>query len=310
MNIGGTKTCCTREEFYNQIEGNILTQCDLTDVGTFYFVYGEVDKTDECKRSRIYLTFYNEAEKVVHTSKVASHIALRRDRFMSRDSCFALTPNAFLFNDCLITLDEAWETSYFHTLSNQLTLELADHLSEQTTVHKTGLARIRETAKTDFTLECDEGHKIEVHRSVMEGLWPLFQRMMSSNMKEVTEKRVRLNMPRTTLEVLVRHLYEERLNLTFMDAANLIVYAQMYELAELLDLATDKVRSVRMDFSQAIYLWRKGSEAQNESVRKYASERIEELMPDVEDNDGRIENLEKAKLVSLFSDVARARTWP
>lgn len=127
-------------------------------------------------------------------------------------------------------------------------------------------------------------------------------------MKEVAEKTVRLNMPRTTLEALVRYLYGERLDLSVMDAANLIVYAQMYELTELLHLATDQVRSSRIDCSQAIYLWRKGFEAQNENLRAYASRTIEKLMPDVEDFDGEIAYLERAELVSLFTDVARARS--
>lgn len=38
VTVGGTKTPCTREEFDKQIYGRIYSQCDLKDVGTFYFV--------------------------------------------------------------------------------------------------------------------------------------------------------------------------------------------------------------------------------------------------------------------------------
>lgn len=123
-------------------------------MGTFYFVIGDVvedddDDDDDVDVSKsIYLTFYNEKERVVHTSKVAALSSTNRSC-----SSYALSPNAFMILGCLVTLDEAWETSYFHTLNHQVTLELADHISGRTSVHKTGLARIRETAKTDFTLE-------------------------------------------------------------------------------------------------------------------------------------------------------------
>lgn len=300
LNIGGVKTPCTRKEFDKQIEGKIHSQCDLKDVGTFYFVLGEVAEFDEFKRSDIWLKFYNKEEKVVHTSKIAPIMGPRNKPCTS----FAVTQDVFILSGSMLSFDKTWGACHFNTLNSQVKLDMADYLTDQTSIHKTGLARIKETAETDFTLLCDGGQKIEVHRSVMEGLWPFFQGMMSSNMKEVAEKKVKLTMPKTTLEALVRYLYGEKLNLAFGDAANLIVYAQMYELTELLDLATEKVESVNMSITQAIYLWRKSFEAQNEGVREYASETIEKLMPDVEDFDGEIEGLKKAELVSLFSDVA------
>ncbi|KAG5360696.1 hypothetical protein CJU89_3777 [Yarrowia sp. B02] len=183
----------------------------------------------------------------------------------------------------------------------------ASAVNSLTTIHETGLSQIRGTADTDFTLECDGGAKIQVHRAVLEGLWPFFKRMMDSNMKEETQKKLKLPMPRSTLEALLRYMYGEDLDFEFRDAANLIVFAQMYDIPELLELADGEVECTPMDIGQAIYVWRKSFEAQNEDVRDYASSRREELMPEVEDFDGEIVNLKKVELIALFSDTMSAR---
>lgn len=91
--------------------------------------------------------------------------------------------------------------------------KMADQLANLTSVQETGLARINQRAETDFALECDEGHQIGVQRSVMEGLWPFFKGMMGSNTKEVTDKKLKLSMPKSTQEVLVQYLYGEKPNL-------------------------------------------------------------------------------------------------
>lgn len=97
-------------------------------------------------------------------------------------------------------------------LNKQVKLDMADHLSEQTTVHKTGLARIREIAETDFTLLRDGGEKIEVHRSVMEGLWPFLPGSDGFQHERGDPEKVK---PKSTLEALVRYLYGEKLDLAF-----------------------------------------------------------------------------------------------
>lgn len=80
----------------------------------------------------------------------------------------------------------------------------------------------------------------------------------------------------------------------------------MYNLPELLDIATTEVKSVAHTIQQAIYLWRKAFEAKNEDVRGYSAGKIEGLIPKTSDFNGEIESLEKSEVVSLFSDVAVA----
>lgn len=302
LSIGGNTMPCTREEFDKQIEGKVRAKCPLKDVGTFYFVYGEADPMDTRGWYRIYIKFYNDEENVVHTSSFSPVI--------STGGCYhtgvAIDQNTFTFDNCLVTLTKTWSSCNYAKLSDQSKSALIGHLSKQTTVHKDGLSRIREVADSDFTLESDDGSTVSVHKSVLEGLWPFFKGMVDSKMEETTNKRVKLNMPKSTMDVLVRYLYGEDLNLQFDDAANLIVYAQMYDLPELLDLATEKVKQMTLSIQQAIYLWRKAFEAKNESVRAYSANKIEGLIPETKNFNAQIESLEKIELLSLFSDAAAA----
>ncbi|RDW24412.1 hypothetical protein B0I73DRAFT_23358 [Yarrowia lipolytica] len=306
LSLGGDETPATREQFDQDIEGNVYAQCELQNVGIFYFVFGDPVEGDREERSDIWLKFYNNKENVVHSSAHSIMMASRD----STDTCFAIDQDTFLFSGFLLTLDNAWSTVDFRKFDSHIESGMADFLTGQTSIHKTGLSRIRQDSEPDFTLICEDGDKIEVHRSVMEGLWPFFKGMMvSKNMREIEQKRrVKLSMPKTTLEALVRYLYGEVLDLTLMDAANLILYAQRYELPELVQLATTwlKREQEHVDIEQAIYLWRKSLEAENDHVRDFASKKIEQMMPEVEDFDDQIQHLKKNELISLFSDVSVA----
>lgn len=302
LNIGGKKTACTRKQFDKQIEGKLRAQCILKNVGTFYFVFGGVSREDSQGRHKVYLKFYNDEEGVVHKSAYALFICPRDHQGF----CHAIDQNTFMLESFMISMNEDWTKHNFIPMGPQDKTAFAAYLSDQTDVHKTGLSRIKRTADSDFTLESGDGETVAVHRSVMEGLWPFFKGMVDSNMEETSNKRVKLSMPKSTMDVLVRYLYGEELSLQFEDAANLIVYAQMYNLPELLDIATTEVKSVAHTIQQAIYLWCKAFEAKNEDVRGYSAGKIEGLIPKTSDFNGEIESLEKSEVVSLFSDVAVA----
>ncbi|KAG5355085.1 hypothetical protein CJU89_6910 [Yarrowia sp. B02] len=183
---------------------------------------------------------------------------------------------------------------------------IVDHLSDLTSVHREGLARIRETSEPDFALESAEGDKVQVHRSVMEGQWPFFRGMVNSNMQEASDKVVKLDMPKSTLDALVRYLYGERLALAFQDAANLIVSAQLYDLPELVDLATRRIFNESMNITQAVYLWHKSYEADNDELRGFAARVISEQMADMDDINDEVEHLKKNELVTLMHDISVA----
>lgn len=303
ITIGGEACCCTPQELDDQIRGKVLAQCFLEDLGTFYFVFEE-DDPNNAEQSAVYLKFYNDEDEELYTSY--EPVFYRKKN--TRDTCVAVSHNTFLFPEWTVAVNDDWREPICTQLPSNGTLRNAimDILSTQTSIHKTGLSRIRSSADTDFSLESEDGETVKVHKSVMEGLWPFFRGMVDSKMEESTHKNVKLSVPKSTLEEIVRYLYGEELELQFEDAANLIVSAQMYDLPELLELATKEVKKVEMSIEQAVYLWRKSFEARNEDVRDYASKRISKLMTEIDDFNDKIEHLEKIELVSLFQDISVA----
>lgn len=250
------------------------------------------------------MKFYNSDDEELHTS----HASVFSRRRGSQDICVAVSHNTFLFHNLVAAMNDDWSSVNCTQLPTDSTVKNAmiDILSGQTSIHKTGLSRIRSSADTDFTLQSEDGEKVQVHKSVMEGLWPFFRGMVDSKMEESTHKNVKLSMPKSTLEEVVRYLYGEELQFHFEDAANLVVSAQLYDLPELLERATKKIKGVTMTLEQALYLWKKSFEAQNLNVRNYASKRISKLMTEIDDFNDKIEHLEKNELLVLFQDVSQA----
>lgn len=134
LNIGGTKTACTREKFDTQIEGNLYAQCTLEGVGTLYFIYGDAVGNDD-NQNMVYLKFYDE-ESMVHTSKC---VVLQGTKGPLR-SCHAIDQNTYCFERHLISLNPDWSGSTFPPLSSSSTSALVAFLSKQTDVQKAGLA--------------------------------------------------------------------------------------------------------------------------------------------------------------------------
>ncbi|AOW00144.1 hypothetical protein B0I73DRAFT_131566 [Yarrowia lipolytica] len=298
--IGGKRTECTREDFEDEIKDRIVAQCSLKDVGIFYIVL--------CERKgpgwlSVCLQFYNDEEGVVHRSGV---LGWWRRKPKTGATCFAIDQNTFLFDSTLLLLDANWETCSSRRFSAQTRLGMAHFLTKQTSVHSTGLSRIRNTAGSDFKLMSEEGETVEVHKAVLQGVWPFFRDMLRVKQENEPQHRIKLPMPKSTLDVLMSYLYGEELQMEFHDAANLILNARMYNLPELLELAKTKVKSEPMDFQQALLLWQKSFRAQDEQVRDHASARIQQLMPAVDDFKREIQHLEKDELVALFSDVSVA----
>lgn len=275
-------------------------------MGTFYFVFGNEDEDDEedPEQSQVFLKFYNSENQELYNS----HVTVFCRKRGSQDTCVTISHNTFLFDSCFVTMNDDWSSVNCTQLPTNGTMKNAmiDILSGPTSIQKTGLSLIRSSADTDFSLESDDGEKVPVHKSVMEGLWPFFRGTVDSIMEEATHRNVKLSMPKSTLEQVVRYLYGEELQLQIEDAANLIVSAQMYDWPELLELAAKKIKEVTMNREQAVYLWRKSFEAHNQGTRNHASRRTSKLLTETDDFNTKIEHLEKNELLSLFQDVSQA----
>ncbi|KAG5368818.1 hypothetical protein CJU90_1048 [Yarrowia sp. C11] len=294
LNIGGTKVPCTYEDFIKETDMLFTTQCTLENVGRFYFVFGQVSHV--IIKFGFTLKFYNFDEGVVHTSPV---ITCSDPKFLQHRECQALDQNTFLFMHYLLSLDKEWKTATMVPITPS---ELIPFLTKQTHIQLNGLSRIRTEAPWDFTLISDELQFVEVHRSVMEGVWPYFKRTVEHDRPKNI---LRVEMPKSTIEVMVRYLYGQDMKLGFQDAANLLVSAQKYELPELLELVEVHLKCVTPTIQQAFYLWHKAFEAQNEDIRVHASGHILTLSPKAESSEfsSLIGQLDKDAMARLFSDV-------
>lgn len=102
LDIGGDETPCTKAEFDRQIYGNIHSQCELENVGTFYFVLEGDQSPKYMVHQRVSLKFFDEDEGMVHTSDV--ELWAKKDA----TKCVAVARNMFIFNGNLMTLNDSW----------------------------------------------------------------------------------------------------------------------------------------------------------------------------------------------------------
>ncbi|KAG5357819.1 hypothetical protein CJU89_4295 [Yarrowia sp. B02] len=188
--------------------------------------------------------------------------------------------------------------------------ELAKMLSETSldttpaSIQKDGLSRVRGGIEGDYTLKSREGETIKVHKAVVAPLWPFFKGLLDSDMKEASENEAELKVPTSTLEVIVRYLYGQDLELSFPDAANLVVAAQMYDLPELLEIAIEKITKTTIDLTEAVMAWRLGFEAKNPVVRKHCAGKVKSLMPTSDNFAEQIDDLSKEELQYLLHDIS------
>lgn len=301
----------TKEAFDAEIKGNIYASCILKDVGTFYFVYGVDDNSTATARHNVHLCYYNEALKQRHFSSASLFPAPSYP-----SEVIALSENAFVMSSVpelsatysLVTLKDNWGTSTVCRIEKESVQLLPDFIAARTNVQKSGLSQIRAAADGDFSLKSEDGQVIKVHKAVMTALWPFFKTMMQSEMKEAAENELELPMPHSTLEVIVRYLYGQDMSLLRGDATRLVVFAQMYDLPELLNIAIAKVKQSSWFLStrEVVYLWQKCNEANNIELREFATARLAQLMPDNTKFGEDIKDLGRDELSCLLQDLCIA----
>lgn len=241
----------------------------------------------------------------------ADHIGLVGTKNTTLSPDVAMDQNTFLIYGTpsahLVCLDDTWLTHTIRDINISTLKSIIDTYTPVVTPTPTvqsALSKVRHATEGDFSFISEGGDVIKVHRPVIEALWPFFKGMVDSQMKEADENVAHLSMPTSTLEVVVRHLYEEPLEMGFDDAARLIIFAQMYDLPDLLAAATDVVKRARLSIGQAIFLWQMSFEAKNGELQGYAAAKIANLMPKSKNFDEDVNGLEKVELVALFKDIS------
>ncbi|KAG5356736.1 hypothetical protein CJU90_2081 [Yarrowia sp. C11] len=317
MHIGGTQTRCSKADFETFIQGKRIASATLDNVGTFHFIFGHEAGDGYGKP---FLVYYNEKEGVKHVSCPLAY----KQRYISYPACVALDANTFLFRSdttaqgfeqgyyYMVTLSSCWGSSTYHRFSvgskdKMLRLLRVYEGHATTEVHRNGLARIRKASEGDLTLISNQNDRIKVHSSVLIGISAYFEALLKWNKNEEQPKELTIDIPTSTLEVVVRYFYGEKLDMEFVDACELIVYAQMSCLPELVHMACQWFKSrILGSMDEGVQLWKKSFEAQNSAMRAFSAGRLIEFLPP--DTDGLEDDWDMTaeELYQLWKDVAVA----
>lgn len=92
--------------------------------------------------------------------------------------------------------------------------------------------------------------------------------------------------------------------MSFQNAADLVVVAQMYDLPDLLNLAVEEIRLRDMTVDEGLTAWVKSKEAGNEDLREYCASKLKDKMSELVECKGRIEKLTKSDMLLLFMDIS------
>lgn len=294
----GIQKSCTQAEFQEELE-DLYSACHLKDVGTYYFTFGE-QSSDDKKLFSVYLKFYDKDQQTLHTSSCkAFHFAKKPE------ASIAIDRNTFIVGTGgdawdIVTFNNEWSKSTFKKLRIGRS-ELAKYLSSTPKLPSL-LSKLRNGSPGDFHLKSTQGDMIEVHTTVLVPLWSFFAAAINSEMKEAVEKVLQIQCPTSTLEIIVRHIYDQDLELQFEDAANLVVVAQMYNLSELLEIAVTTIKNRENTFDELLTAWEKSQQAQNEELKRFCAKG---MLAELVESEEKVEKLKKEDLLALFMDVAR-----
>lgn len=293
----GIQKPCTPEQLKEETK-ELYSKCFLKDVGTFYFTYGG---PNQGKKGwfLVFLHFYDEERQVLHTSSQNCMIATRELRpSFSVDICTFLV--GYPENPAILVMARDWKTSKFKRVRE------GRRVLVEALVGESSLSKIREGTSGDFQLKSIDGSCIKVHTTVVAPLWSFFATALESNMKEAVNKTMKIQTTASTLEVIVRYFYEQDLKMTLQDAANLIVAAKMYILPELLEIATDFIQKQDLSAQEALTVWEKCKEANNDDLRHYCASKMKTKMPGVTQSRERIAKMTKPDILKLFMDISQS----
>lgn len=290
---------CTTAELLKEIK-NLYSKCYLDYEGMFYFVIEE-PSSHVPSFVNVYLKFFDRDRQKLHTSHVPVFVCPKETTKPS----FAIDKNTFILEDSdtwtILSLNKDWsarKSKYWRTRKSDLVNYFSIHLRGT----GSALGKIRNGTPGDFHLKSSQGDLIEVHTTVLVPLWPFFAAAINSEMKEAAERVLQIQCPTSTLEVIVRHVYDQELDLQFDDALNLVETAQMYELPELLRIAIQSIKSRENTVEDLMTIWERSRTAENENLKRYCAQ-LMVLKPD--ELEDKVAKLKNEDLFALFMDVAR-----
>jgi hypothetical protein len=263
----------SKDDYEAKTRGRILSQC-FDENDRFDFVYSN-EPVKIPGQFPVFLYHFDEKKQQVRSSHQCVLVTSKQE-FVSvaiSENVFFLAGTSWRYS---LVFEQGWGGKATVTEINPSNFAM---LTCNTNVHAKGLERLRRGPGADFSIESKEGNEeaIKVHKSVMMLNWPFFEKMLNSGMQEAQENKLTLPLPRSTVEVIVRYLYGQRLKLEIEDAARLILYADMYLLPELKRICINHIKASHLNIPQAILVGEMGSMAPDVQIFASAVEHAESL---------------------------------
>lgn len=204
-----------------------------------------------------------------------------------------------------VTVSDDWsKRSTIAYITDKKKESVGKMLTGHTTIQESGLSLVRTKCAPNFSIKGSDEETVEVFTPVLTAVWPFFETMLSSGMREASENVVALDAPESTVEAMLRYLHGQDLNLHFDEAVELVMVAQMYQLPELLAIVERFFRSFDTAITQAMILWRKCCAAGNDELRGLAVSQIQMLMSNTLSFSESINELSRDEMMLLLRDLA------
>lgn len=162
------------------------------------------------------------------------------------------------------------------------------------------------TVASDFTIVCKDDEKIQVHSSIISSFWPFFNKMMSNDCKERTDRSLILDFEVDLVKLMISFIYKQHLSLTLVQAIALLQLSDMYLLPDMGTLASSTIREkIKTETNLEVFVdgWEICRETNNSELQQLFAKRIAHCK--LRDNSEIFEGMDQEKLVELFFDAVQ-----
>lgn len=279
-----------------------VLSCSLQqDQGTFYFLFSHVDAG---RRSRYTITFVDAEGKQSASLSFGLLVNdwLKNAIAINKDTVLIVPHEGAPF--ALVTTNNWKSLTIPSSDSKEVLKTILYGLLEDKPACQTALARVRDnTHDHDFVIACNDG-EIPVHSVILKASWPFFEKLLDSNMKEATDKRLQLAYPKAWVEPLVSYSYGERRDLSFEEATGVIVTAAVYDLPALHSRAMCFIRQEPLDVLKATVAWKRAYEARNQALMEYCGATIQAEMKNFSKIQHLLQDFSQDEFLQLFNHMS------
>lgn len=170
-----------------------------------------------------------------------------------------------------------------------------------------GLSRMRKYGDFDFEIMSKEKKTSKVHTLVLCAVWPFFQKLQESNMKEVANQKLDMPYPHLWIEAMVSYFYEEDVDMGFIQATGVLILSDVYDIFNLKNIAIARIRKETLDISKCLEGWRNVYEARCDEMQLYLAQYLGEHMKELQDSSDLLKQLSKEEACQLILDISQSK---